>query len=734
VIVPVFAGLSETLACLTSVLDAANPAMAELIVIDDASPDPDLKRALEALAAAGRITLLVNAENRGFPASVNRGIAAAGDRDVVLLNADAQVFGDWLSRLTRAARAAPDVATVSPVSNHGAMLAYPAGDETDLGADGSAALDALLARLNPGRALELPSGAGFCLYISRACLDEVGAFDEAAFGPGYGEENDFCLRASALGWRHLGALDVFVRHAGGVSFGPLKRLLTERNQAVLAARHPAWRAAIEGFLTADPFAPERAAIDRARLAAAAPALPVLIITLGRGGGVARHVADRAEALAAEGWRVIQLAPAGRLTVVGEPFQDLTFRLPDDFDDLADFLAGLGIRRVEIHHILGLDPVVLSLPGRLGVPFDLHVHDYSWICPRITLIAGDARYCGEPDLAACETCVTTHGSLIEEDISVAALRVRSARLIAAAARVIVPTVEVARRLARYFPDAQTTVTPWEDEPLPAPDFPAPRPPDAPVRVAMLGAIGEHKGFARLLACARDAAARNLPIEYVVVGHGEDDPALFATGRVFVTGPYAEDEAAELLSREACDVALIPSVWPETWCYAATHLLRSGLPLIAYDLGAVGLRLAGLERARLLPLETDAAELNAALIAAGSAPRAVVETKVSDRGEGWITAFRVGLAGRASSALDYAARPAGGDWLAWTPAPAWLANGARPLVGVAARLTGPLADTHSLTCAARFASGAVAAGKLCQPPNPNDPLVALEIRLDARHGFR
>ena len=36
------------------------------------------------------------------------------------------------------------------------------------------------------------------------------------------------------------------------------------------------------------------------------------------------------------------------------------------------------------------------------------------------------------------------------------------------------------------------------------------------------------------CARDAAERRLPLEFVVVGHTIDDRRLLATGRVFVTG--------------------------------------------------------------------------------------------------------------------------------------------------------------------------------------------------------
>ena len=53
---------------------------------------------------------------------------------------------------------------------------------------------------------------------ARQCLREIGGFDEAAFGKGYGEETDFCQRAIQHGWRNVLAADVFVFHVGEVSF------------------------------------------------------------------------------------------------------------------------------------------------------------------------------------------------------------------------------------------------------------------------------------------------------------------------------------------------------------------------------------------------------------------------------------------------------------------------------------------------------------------------------------
>lgn len=742
VIVPVYDGREDTLACLRSVLATTDPSETELIVVDDDCPDPRLKADLARLGAAGQITLLVNDQNRGFPHSANRGISLRPDRDIVLLNADAEVFGDWLNRLRAAARATPEIGTVTPFSNNGSMMAYPASDSAWIDIAPGAMLDALFNRLNAGRTVELPSGAGFCLYMKRACLNEVGLLDEATFGRGYGEENDFCLRARSAGWRHVGAADVFVRHVGGISFGPLKTILTAHNLKILYRRYPDYRRQIMRFLQSDPVRPLRQAVDEA-LVAVDPPPSVLLLSLARGGGVEQHVSERVRALLAEGVRAVTLLPdapenaggACRLAIAGEEFDDLTYSLPKDLNRLAALLAKLNVRHVEIHHTLGLDPSALELIGRLGAPYDVIVHDYSWICPRITLIADGADYCGEPDLAACEACLVTNGTLLEESITVAGLRARAARLMTGANKVVVPTFDVARRLSRHAPGLNMIVSPWELPP-PASSPPRWRLAAGPIRVAVLGAIGKHKGFDRLLACARDAASRDLPLTFVVVGYTEDDPALFETGRVFVTGPYEDSEAAALLDRESCDVALLPSVWPETWCYTLTHLLRTGLPIVAFDLGAMAERLAGVARASLLPLETNVRDLNAALLAA-TAPRIAATLEFSEGGPGpsWVSRLRLDLAGVGPSGdIHYAAMIAGDAQTPWAGSGTWCSDtaGDRPLVGLAVRLTDDLGRNHRCRYACGFSSGwraEASDGAVCRSPWTNDPMTSMEIYLEA-----
>src|SRR5688500_1264204 len=71
-VVPVYRGEAEAEACLLSVLAARNHTAHEVVVVDDASPEPAIREWLRGLAAERRITLLVHEANRGFVASVNQ--------------------------------------------------------------------------------------------------------------------------------------------------------------------------------------------------------------------------------------------------------------------------------------------------------------------------------------------------------------------------------------------------------------------------------------------------------------------------------------------------------------------------------------------------------------------------------------------------------------------------------------------------------------------------------------
>lgn len=268
VLIPVYGGRTKTLECLQSVLDAIphNRVTHEIVVLDDASPDAELVTSLINLATQGKITLVRRPANLGFIRNMNRGMLLHQDRDVVWLNADTRVTGDWLDRLQEVAYSDSAVASVTPLSNNGELTSFPQMRESSPmpSASEQKVLDQLMSKLKlPPEALFV--GCGFCLYVKRSALDDVGLLDERALSRGYGEETEWCLRAHGRGWRHAAAVNVFVAHSGGESFGRAKRTLVARNNAVIKRRYPLASAEFDRFVEADHLHLARDTIQRERM-------------------------------------------------------------------------------------------------------------------------------------------------------------------------------------------------------------------------------------------------------------------------------------------------------------------------------------------------------------------------------------------------------------------------------------------------------------------------------------
>ena len=628
-LIPVYRGLEETKACLASVLAVAG--LARIIVVDDATPEPALAAWLDGLAAAGRIVLCRHESNLGFPAAVNTGLAAADGADVLLLNSDILLPPGAVKTLRAVAYADAATGSVTPFANEASILSYPdpRGGNPMPSLEEAVALDALARRGQARARMEIPTGVGFCMYLRHDCLRAVGGFRPDLFAQGYGEENDWCLRARHKGFRHQAALGAYVAHAGGVSFRAAAHGLTLRNLGILERLYPGYHEMVSGFIAADPLRAARARLDAARLDAVPGDGSVLLISHSHGGGVARQVAADMAALRAQGARPLLLLtqfPADPLTTPypwpallsqgeAKDTPNLAFTLPRERPALLRLLKRLGVGKVILHHALGHHPGVRTLAKALRVPQEIVVHDYACFCPRVNLLIrpepeAPPRYCGEPDVRGCISCCARDRDGIYETLSVPALLKRSAAAFADAARVTVPSTDAAKRIARHFPGIMPRVAPWEDDAL---TMMPPRPPGTGARtIAVIGGIGPAKGFDLLTACAEDAAARGLRLRFIVVGSSADDDRLLATGRIFVTGHYREGEALNLINGFAPDLAFLPSIWPETWCFALGEAWRAGLYAVTFDLGAQAERLRATGRGLTLPLGLPAPRINDVLL--------------------------------------------------------------------------------------------------------------------------
>ena len=607
IVVPVYQGRAETLNTLLHVLTARNRLAAEVVVIDDATPEAELAADLDDLAARRLITLRRNPRNLGFPGSVNRGMTLHPGRDVIWLNADTEVYDGWVDRLHRAACSRAMVATVTPLTNNGTICSYPRPNTDNFGELelSWAAIDGLAARVNAGETVESPTAVGFATYVRRAALEAIGDLDAATFGAGYGEENDFCQRAIKAGWVNLLAADVVVRHYGATSFQGRRAERVALAMRVMDRLHPTYRHEVDAFIAGDPLAPARRRLDLARLSHRATGRAALLISHSRGGGTAQHVQEETARLMADGWTVYTLSGGAggqgtvRLCRAGlGPLPGLA-ALELDGEALWQILRGLDLDWVNIHHLIDFPQTAPDIfrrrLSRIGLGYDVMVHDYFALCPRINMVDQRGHFCGEPALAGCAACLLSRGSAAGRP-DIVAWRARHGALLREARIVRVPDDDVSRRLSRYHPRLGTLTVPHDTI------TPMPRQAVAPtphLRIAVIGAIGAIKGFDAVLGLAHHVRARQLPAQITVIGYTHNDQAARAAG-IEVTGAYLNDGVQRLIETADPHVVWIPSLWPETFCYTLSIAMQAGRPVAAFDLGAQAARIRRTGCGRVMPL--------------------------------------------------------------------------------------------------------------------------------------
>ena len=596
VVVPVYNAPDDLRRCVESVL-AHTDGDYELVLIDDASPDPAIRALFDEIAARGlgHVTLLANATNLGFTGTANRGMSRAHG-DVVLLNSDTIVTSGWLEALLRCAASNPRIGTITPFSNNAEICSYPllcGNHEWPSGADPEPVRAAIAAAAVPCYP-DLPTGVGFCLYVRRALIDEIGVFDPA-FGAGYGEENDFCMRAARAGWRNVLCDDAFVVHVGGRSFMGAKETLGVRNTALLLERHPRYLDLVRDFLAKDPIRALREAARTAwdRLHSGSPA--VLHVIHG-GGGTEAHVrgligastGDVRHALAVvkgDTWRIEEHRSDGSTMLC-------QFARRDN-EPLEDFLRMLcavyGAVLIHLHNISGSRARILDALPRTGIPYGYTVHDLNFACPTITLQRSDGFYCGAiTEAAVCRRCLAEQG---RADTDVARWRARHAALLAGASFVVAPSRWAAATLRRYYPSVEPIVIP-HGLPARSPHRPGARrvvlmPEDGLTTVAVVGAIGPDKGARRVEALAARAAQIGAPVRFVVIGYTDRVHEAWQSddARLTVHGRYDPADLPELLDHYGARLVLFPSMGPETFAFTLSEVWAAGRPVLVPPIGAL-----------------------------------------------------------------------------------------------------------------------------------------------------
>lgn len=323
-IVPVYGGLPYLRPFFASLLRHTT-APHRLVVVDDGNTDPAILDILAELETRPGMTILRQPGNGGFVAAITAGFAQWQGEHVVLLNTDIVLPAGWLERLVAPLDDDPTIASTTPFASAGSICGFPA-----MPADNPLYLglrvdqiDSALRHLD-GAALRLtlPTGVGFCMGLSHHALRRIGFVERDTFGAGYGEENDWCRKAIAAGFRHVLVANLFVHHAHGGSFpSEQKRQLMDRNSAIIHHRYPDYASEVAEWVLADPLAELRAFMAFVLAARAHPQGALLAVNCQAPASDRPSVNVELSARALS-WRYIFHWPQGQLHVQGGNLAEL----------------------------------------------------------------------------------------------------------------------------------------------------------------------------------------------------------------------------------------------------------------------------------------------------------------------------------------------------------------------------------------------------------------------------
>ncbi len=334
---------------------------------------------------------------------------------------------------------------------------------------------------------------------------------------------------------------------------------------------------------------------------------------------------------------------------------------DEYDRvISAWLAEYAVEYVHIRHIAWHSLGIVDAAKSAGIPVIFSFHDFYTICPTVKLLDEKNVYCGG-------TCTATTGECAHElwtDVDFPPLKHRGihdwkANFATALEKcdAFVTTTESTRAtLIANYPFLATRrfeVIPHGRDFDRFSTLAAELKPGEPIRLLVPGNISAAKGGSLL----RQIAAQADPAELEIHVLGNINSRTRLKPLVKAHGPYARGEFAAKVRGIRPHAGVVLSIWPETYCHTLTEMWACGLPVIGYDIGAVGDRIAA-SGAGWLVKDRDPASLYRFILkalreeAASGSRRAAVDRW--QKGEGTAVSTRL-MAGRYFS-LYSSLRPA------------------------------------------------------------------------------
>lgn len=623
VFMPVFNAAAITKKSIEAVI-ANLPTWAILYIVNDASTDPKINEILGEFESHPGISIKHNAENLGYTANANAAFSAFPDDDIVLLNSDTLVTHHWLESMRYVAYCSFRVATVTAVSDDsGAFSLFDRDGKRESGVPINR-LASINRLSSSGHRIEVPTGNGFCMFIRRDALNAVGFYDLEKYPRGYGEENDFSLRALRLGYKSFICDKALVSHLSGQSFGKEKVPLLEKAWARVVEDYPEYPMLIDKF-NGQEFQNLRSRMQAglALYEKDMPRMSVLYIQPIGVGGVFHANKDLRKAtgssvksylLASDGESARLFLHKGgekELEQLGEwQFSStvgFTGHSSEDYDRLIiDVIYKHSIDVVHIEHPVWQSLTFVELSHLIGVPVVASLHDFYGICPSYNLLDRSDTYCGGVCTVSQSDCNVT----IWGDKPIPSLKHRYifqwqktfSDFFDSVDRLVAPSQSTLNIYQKIYPSisGKVEVVPHAQEMVAARPRVAPALHNRKIKLLIAGNIFTSKGDKLIAEMIKLDGNRNFEFHFL----GSTSKILAGAG--VHHGPYERETFVEKVESIRPDLAFFGSIWPETFNYVLSEAWAAGIVTIGLDAGAIGDRIRDSQIGAVLPLGSTALE--------------------------------------------------------------------------------------------------------------------------------
>jgi len=613
VVIPIYNAYDYTKKCIETVIENTDLKKHQLILINDKSPDERIYPLIKKFKDDNKdlnIVVIDSTENNGFVKTVNIGMSYSRKTDVVLLNSDTEVTKNWLEKMIECAYSRPGVASVTPLSNNATLASVPNYLQDNILPDFidletySKEIEECSFKYYP----EIPTGHGFCMYIRRKAIEDVGLFDCVTFEKGYGEENDFSYRAIKKGYVHLLCDNTFIYHKGTQSFSKEKEEFILDHLKKLQEKHPDNYANTDRYVNNYPTAFIQENITYHIHNKYRKNVLFLVHDFRDFdekavlGGTTLHIYDLINNLKSKinfhvlyienGYILVKsFFPDTEITVnLGKIFSYNKFGLYNNSYKymLQKLFSLIKIDVIHIHHLLNQFLDIFDIAKEKNISVLTTIHDFYDICPTIQLLNQDNKYCFMEPNPNCDKCLKEKFDLSSGFID--NWRKEFYNKLKQVDKVITPSTNARELVNQVYKDINVYVI---EHGIHKEDFDISNvnvKENKNMNIAFLGGINECKGL-NILKEIKEQINSNPKsnINVHLFGLSSDIKLNKTDNKYIYHGTYDRKDISKLLKENNIQIVCLFSIWPETYSYTLTEAVMAEVPVITLDVGAISSRI-------------------------------------------------------------------------------------------------------------------------------------------------